>query len=103
MTIVAILSLLLGAVLGHRFKVFVLVPTVAIGSAVAIGVGFAEAVDVWLIVLTVTLAVVCLQIGYLCGAILVSLAVASRATRIKARKVIFKQVGHGRSHRIDVR
>ena len=92
MTILAILSFLLGAVLGHRFKVLVLVPAVAVGAAVAIAVGNAQAEGVWLIGLTVTLVSVCLQIGYLCGTVMVSLAVASRATRIKDRMFIFKQV-----------
>lgn len=92
MTIFAILSFLLGAVLGHRFKVLVLCPTIVVGAAVAVAVGIARAEDVWLIVLTVILISVCLQIGYLCGTAVVSLAVASRATRIKDRKVLFKQV-----------
>ena len=87
----AILSFLLGAVLGHRFNVLVLVPTIVVGTAIAIGVGITRAEDVWLIGLTVTLASVCLQFGYLCGAAIVSLSVASRATRIRDRKFMFKQ------------
>jgi hypothetical protein len=91
MAIFAILSFLLGAVLGHRFKVLVLVPTIVVGAAVAIFIGIARADDVWLISLTVILVIVGLQIGYLCGTILFSLAVAARATRLRDRKFIFKQ------------
>jgi hypothetical protein len=91
MAIFAISSFLLGAVLGHRFKVLILVPTIFVGTAVAIGFGIARGDDVWLIGLTVTLASVCLQFGYLCGAVIVSLVVDSRATRIRDRKFAFKQ------------
>jgi hypothetical protein len=87
----AILSFLIGAVLGHRFKVLVLVPTIVVGAAVAIGFGIARGDDVWLIGLTVTLVSVCLQIGYLCGAVIVSLVIASRATRIRDQKFTFKR------------
>jgi hypothetical protein len=90
MAVLAVLSFLLGAMLG-RYKVLVLVPTIVVGAALAIAVGIARADDVWLIGLTVTLASVCLQFGYLCGAVIVSLIVYSRATRIRDRKFMFKQ------------
>jgi len=90
MAVLAVLSLLLGAMLG-RYKVLVLVPTIIVGAALAIAVGIARADDVWLIGLTVTLVSVCLQFGYLCGAVIVSLMVHSRATRIRDRKFMFKQ------------
>ena len=91
MAIYAILSFLLGAMLGHRFKVLILVPTIAVGAAVAIAIGISRADDVWLIGLTVLLDTVCLQVGYLCGAIGFSLVVTARATRIRNRKFIVKQ------------
>jgi len=74
MAIFAILSFLLGAVLGHRFKVLILAPTLVVTAVVAIGVGIARAEDARLIVLTVTLVSACLQIGYFCGALTVALA-----------------------------
>ncbi len=91
MAIFAILSFLLGAVLGHRFKILILVPTIAVGAVVAITVGIARADDVWLIGLSVILISVCLQIGYLCGAVIFSLVAAARATRIRDRGFTFKQ------------
>ncbi len=87
----AILSFLLGAVLGHRFKVLVLVPAIAVGLVVTIGIGIARADDVWLIGLTGALISACIQIGYLCGATIFSLVVAARATRIRDRTFTFKQ------------
>ena len=85
MAIFAILSFLFGAMLGHRFTVLVLVPTIVVATAVAIGFGISRGDDLWLIGLTVSLVSVCLQIGYLCGAVIVSLVVASRVTRIRNR------------------
>jgi len=90
MTIFAILSFLLGAVLGHRFKVMILAPAIIIGAAVVITFGIAQAEDAWLIGLTVILVGVCLQNGYLCGTVMVVLAVASRA-RIRDRILMFRQ------------
>jgi len=87
----AILSFLLGAVLGHRFKVLVLLPAIAIGVVITIGIGIARADDVWLIGLTGVLISVSMQIGYLCGAAIFSLVVTARATRIKDRTFTFKQ------------
>ncbi len=87
----AIFSFLLGAVLGHRFKVLVLVPTIVAGAAVAFAIGIARADDAWLIGLTVLLDTVCLQIGYLCGAIIFSLLSAARVARITGWKFMFKQ------------
>ena len=87
----AILSFLLGAVLGHRFKVLVLVPAIAIGVVVTIGLGIARADDVWLIGLTGALISVSIQIGYLFGAAIFALVVTARATRIRGRTFTFKQ------------
>ena len=92
MTILAILSSLFGAVLGHRFKVLILAPTLVIGAGVVIVIGIARAEDAWLIGLTVILVSVCLQIGYLCGTVMALLGVASRAARSRDRKFIFKKV-----------
>jgi hypothetical protein len=92
MAIYAILSLLLGAMLGHRFKVLILAPAIAVAAGVTIAIGIARVEDVWLIGLTVILVTVCLQIEYLCGTIMFSLVATPRATRIRERKFIFKQV-----------
>jgi hypothetical protein len=75
MVILALLAALLGAVLGARFTVFVLIPGIACASMVA-GVG-------WLLggggfggpgfgslLVNLLLLVICLQLGYLFGAAL---------------------------------
>jgi hypothetical protein len=83
MTIFAILSFVLGAMLAHRFKVLVLAPGIGVGTIVAIAIGIARAQDVWLIVITVMLFSISLQVGYLCGAVAHSLTVATRARPLK--------------------
>ena len=92
MAIFAILSFLLGAVLGQRFKVLVLGPSVAFGAVVAIAVGIGRAEDVWWILLTVILVSASLEIGYLCGTIINSLMIAEPAKQIMERRSEFKQV-----------
>jgi hypothetical protein len=83
MAIFAILCFLLGAVLGQRFKVLILGPSIAFGAVVAIAVGVGRAEDVWGIVLTVILVSTSLEIGYLSGTIINSLMIAERATQIE--------------------
>jgi hypothetical protein len=83
MAIFAILSFVLGAMLAHRFKVLVLAPGIGVGAIVAIAIGIARAQDVWLIVVTVMLFSISLQVGYLCGAVVHSLMIGSRALPLK--------------------
>jgi uncharacterized membrane protein len=92
MAIFAILCFLLGAVLGQRFKVLILAPSIAFGAVVAIAVGIGRAEDVWGIVLTVILVSASLEIGYLSGTIINSLMIAERAKQIIERSSEFKQV-----------
>ena len=92
MAIFAILCFLLGAVLGQRLRVLALGPSIAVGMVVAIAIGLIRAEDAWLIVVTAFLVGVCLQIGYLCGAVMESLTIASRTTSIRSRKSLFNKV-----------
>jgi hypothetical protein len=92
MAIFAILCFLLGAVLGQRFKVLVLGPSIAFGVVVAIAVGIGRAEDVWGIVLTVILVSASIEIGYLSGTIINSLIIAEQTTQIIERPSEFKQV-----------
>jgi len=62
-----ILSLLLGAILGLRFKVFILVPVIFSGLVVSTIAGFARGADLWPMVLTMMVASAALQLGYLGG------------------------------------
>lgn len=70
MSTIAIFSLLIGSLLGGRFRIFILPPAIVVGGAM-IG-----AVSAWhgqgpahIVVMIVVFAAV-LQLGYLCGALL---------------------------------
>ncbi len=63
--IATILSFVLGAVLGLRFKVFVLLPAILSGLVVCVGVGIARAADFWPMVLTMIIDSAAFQLGYL--------------------------------------
>jgi hypothetical protein len=65
--ILSVISLLIGAVLGQRFKVLVLMPATAIVLVLAVATGVTQAQTAWSIVLTATAAATSMQIGYLIG------------------------------------
>lgn len=71
----------IGATLGLCFKAFSLVPAIAIGSPVLCNMGVAHGNDFWNILLTLTFAVIALQVGYVVGAF-----VRFGTARIWARK-----------------
>ncbi len=63
----ALISLLIGMMLGQRFKVLVLMPAIAIALVIAVGAGVARADPLWSIVLIAAATATSLQIGYLVG------------------------------------
>jgi len=67
MMIVALLSLLTGAVLGMRFKVLVLLPAIAAVLPIALGAGIVRDHAFGPAMLIGVAAVASLQIGYLAG------------------------------------
>ena len=67
MMTLSMISFLVGAVLGQRFKIVVLIPAFAIVLIFVVGTGVALAQTAWWIVLMAAAAVTCLQIGYLVG------------------------------------
>jgi hypothetical protein len=81
--LLAIFTFLVGAVLGQRFTVFVLVPAILVTLGVAIGLGIALAQTPGTIVLATVAAVVCLQIGYLAGLGIRQL-IQARASRLRS-------------------
>lgn len=93
MSAVAVLSLLTGSLLGSRFRIFVLPPIIVLGAmmigtiSALCGQEPAHAVAAILVFATV------LQLGYLCGAILVR---PPSARRTKAAPS-FESRGFGRS------
>ena len=78
-----LICLLVGMVLGQRFKVLALAPAIAVSLVVAIGIGIAHSGELARAVLLAAVAVASLQIGYLAGvAIRYSLA-AGRASGLR--------------------
>jgi hypothetical protein len=67
MAILSIVSILLGAILGVRFKVLILVPTIGIGLLVVLAGGLVKHDSLTRIALAVVLMTTCLQVGYLAG------------------------------------
>jgi len=61
-------ALLCGAVLGLRFKVFILLPTIVILVGVLVVLGDLRGVDPWSLAASAGLATIGIQLGYLCGA-----------------------------------
>jgi len=63
--LLAMVSLLVGALLAQRFRVMVLVPATAIVLGVAVGTGVTHPHTVWSMILMVGTAATSMQIGYL--------------------------------------
>lgn len=71
MSTVAIFSLLLGSLLGGRFRVFIVPPVIVLGAAIlAVGSAWQGQASAHIVVTILVFASV-LQLGYFCGAILV--------------------------------
>jgi hypothetical protein len=58
-----------GATLGLRFKVFVLIPGIAISSITGLAMGIGRGDSIWSSLLATLLAITALQIGYIAGTI----------------------------------
>ena len=68
MLVLAITYALIGAVLGLRFRVMVLMPAIAISGLVIVGVELARGTGLSLAAVEMVVAVASIQIGYLGGA-----------------------------------
>jgi len=73
MMMLAITAVLIGAVLGMRFKILILLPATVIGSSATLGVGVAHSDGFWSILLAMVLAIAALQVGYLAGTVVIAL------------------------------
>ena len=78
--VLAIFVFLVGAALGQRFTVLVLVPAILVTLGVAIGLGIARGQMPGTIALVTVAAIASLQIGYLLG-VGVRQLIQSRASR----------------------
>jgi membrane protein DedA with SNARE-associated domain len=67
MLVLAVVSLLVGAALGQRFTVMILVPGTVVVLALSIAAGVTHANTAWSIALTTAIAATSMQIGYLIG------------------------------------
>jgi hypothetical protein len=91
--LLAIFTLLIGAALGQRFTVLILIPAILATLGAAIGLGVARAQMPGTIALLALAAVACLQIGYLFGVIARQLT-EGRTSRL--RSASFADSSHAR-------
>lgn len=68
--ILAMLCICIGAVLGARFKILILVPAIGLGCAAVLAAGIARGDGAMAILVAVVVASSGLQIGYLCGVLM---------------------------------
>jgi membrane protein DedA with SNARE-associated domain len=67
MMMLAIVSLLTGALLAQRFKILILIPATVIVLLVAVGTGVVQAHTTWWIMLMAAAASTSMQVGYAIG------------------------------------
>jgi hypothetical protein len=70
MTMLATTAILIGALLGQRFRVLILVPAIVIASAAILAFGMAHNNNLWSILLVTALTITALQLGYLGGTVI---------------------------------
>jgi len=70
---------LIGATLGLRFKVFILIVPIIIGLVAIVGVGIASGNGVGFILFVAFLGLTALQMGYVAGAVIGCFALKPRA------------------------
>ena len=78
MIILILLSVLVGAALGLRFKVFVLVPVICGTLAIVVVDGIARGDSLWRLALTMIVIATVLQLGYVLGNVVQSVMSAAR-------------------------
>ncbi len=81
----AIVCAVAGAVLGLRYNVLVLVPTVTFAMALAVIIGIARADSFWSIVLLTAALGAAVQMGYLAGITIYAVIASIRSGRGKDR------------------
>ncbi len=68
MILLVIISLLVGAVLGARFKILVLLPAIIFVVCSVLSFGIGQNQDTWSTLLATVLSIAAVEIGYLGGA-----------------------------------
>ncbi|WFU79646.1 hypothetical protein QA645_34930 [Bradyrhizobium sp. CIAT3101] len=84
MSAVAIFSLLIGSLLGGRFRIFILPPAIVLGGAIIGAVSAWQGQGAAHIVVMIVVFASLLQLGYLCGALLVRSRAAAYRTEAAA-------------------
>lgn len=77
-----LLMLLIGFALGLRFKVLVLLPAMGLVWMAYLAVGLIRSDGVSMILVAGMLAAICLQVGYLVGAMILHGVLTTRATKV---------------------
>jgi hypothetical protein len=90
MSTLFVLAALLGAVLGMRFKVLILIPAIGFALIVIIVDGIARGTNVYGILIAGIVASACLQIGYIFSIVTRYCIVSARAGRL--RKISLRSV-----------
>ncbi len=84
-------ALLIGALLGLRFQVSILVPAIVMGSSVILSLGMAHSHSFWPTLLATVLAITALQIGYVGGAVIRFVIVEARVRKDTAATIAVAQ------------
>ena len=69
MTLFALETMIIGAMLGLRFKILVLAPAIVLSAASNLGIAIAHNSGAWSALLAMVLAIITLQVGYLGGTV----------------------------------
>jgi hypothetical protein len=88
MTMLATTAILIGAGLGQRFKVLILVPAIVIASAAILALGMAHNNNLWSILLVTALTITALQMGYLGGAVIRFVIAGARVGRDSSETIV---------------
>lgn len=83
MAILFLLFVLAGLILGTRFKVLILLPATAVCALALIAEGIASGRSLGSLLLMALSASACLQLGYLCGAIVRHTVIQPRANSLR--------------------
>ena len=86
MTLIPMIILLIGAMLGMRFNVLVLLPATVLISAATLSAGIAYYNSPWSTLIIAVLAIAALQIGYLAGSV-VNASATTRPGSSRRRKI----------------
>jgi len=70
MTTFTITAVIMGALLGLRFKVLILIPAIAVSSAAVVYAGLSYESSTWSILLVLVMTTAAMQVGYFAGAII---------------------------------